>query len=63
MAEHYGARIAGGLLDGWVVDEIDAHEAAPAGVVQRSRPLVMSDIDTAASIAGACLELALELRR
>ena len=63
VAEHYGARIAGGLLDGWVVDDVDAGEPAPAGIVQRARPLLMSDPDKASSIAGACLDLALELRR
>ena len=39
---HYGARIAGGLLDGWLVADEDASTPAPAGVVQRSRPLLMT---------------------
>ena len=43
VAGHYGARIAGGLLDGWLVAEEDASTPAPAGVVQRSRPLLMTD--------------------
>jgi LPPG:FO 2-phospho-L-lactate transferase len=63
VANHYGARIAGGLLDGWVVDDADAAEAAPIGVVQRGRPLLMSDVGAAAAIAGAALDLAFDLRR
>lgn len=63
VAAHYGARIAGGLLDGWVVDDVDAEVAAIPGVRQRSRQLLMSDVTAAADIAGASLDLALELRR
>lgn len=61
VAAHYGARIAGGLLDGWLVSEDDAQQAAPPGIVQRGRPLLMSDADAAADIAGAALDLALGL--
>lgn len=63
VATHYGARLSGGLLDGWLVDDADAATAAPAGVVQRSRPLLMTDVPAAAAIAGAALDLALDLRR
>jgi LPPG:FO 2-phospho-L-lactate transferase len=63
VAEHYGSRVAGGLLDGWLVDDIDATTAAPTGVVQRSRPLLMADPSAAADIAGAALDLAVQLRR
>ena len=63
VAGHYGARIAGGLLDGWLVAEQDAPTPAPAGVVQRSRPLLMTSVEDAAAIAGAALDLARELRR
>jgi LPPG:FO 2-phospho-L-lactate transferase len=63
VAEHYGARIGGGLLDGWLVDEQDAEATAPPGVVQRSRPLLMTTVADASAIAGAALDLALELRR
>jgi LPPG:FO 2-phospho-L-lactate transferase len=62
VAEHYGARGRGGLLDGWLVDESDASATAPPGVTQTARPLLMTDVDAAAAIAGAALELALELR-
>ncbi|MFN8077194.1 MAG: 2-phospho-L-lactate transferase [Kineosporiaceae bacterium] len=67
------ARLYSDLLDGWLV----AAEDAPApgaysgpwsrprpratGLAVRSRPLVMHDADAAASIAGAALDLALEL--
>jgi len=63
VAGHYGARIAGGLLDGWLVADEDGAAAAPAGVVQRSRPLLMTAIEDAAAIAGAALDLAIDLRR
>jgi len=63
VAAHYGARVAGGLLDGWLVDVTDETAPAPAGVVQRSRPLLMTDVSTAAAIAGAALDLALDLAR
>ena len=63
VAAHYGARIAAGLLDCWLVDADDAAEPAPAGVVQRARPLLMTDITAAADLAGAALDLAVELRR
>ena len=63
VAGHYGARVAGGLLDGWLVDDVDASTGAPAGVVQRARPLLMTDVPAAAAIAGAALGLAVELRR
>ena len=36
VAAHYGARIAGGLLDGWLVDEADAAELAGPGITQRA---------------------------
>jgi LPPG:FO 2-phospho-L-lactate transferase len=63
VAHHYGARIAGGLLDGWLVADEDASASGPAGVVQRSRPLLMTTPDDAAALAGAALDLAVELRR
>jgi LPPG:FO 2-phospho-L-lactate transferase len=62
VATHYGARIAGGLLDGWLVADEDAVVAGPPGVVQRARPLLMSTPGDAADLAGAALGLAVELR-
>lgn len=63
VAAHYGARVGGGLLDGWLVAEQDADTPAPAGIVQRSRPLLMTSVEDAASIAGAALDLAIDCRR
>ena len=63
VAGHYGARIAGGLLDGWLVADEDATTLAPPGIVQRSGPLLMTTPKAAADLAGSALDLALELRR
>jgi LPPG:FO 2-phospho-L-lactate transferase len=63
VAGHYGARIAGGLLDGWLVADEDATTPAPPGIVQRSRPLLMATREAAADLAASTLDLALELRR
>lgn len=53
------------LLDGWLVDTVDAG-AVPTGSVGRAlveaHPLLMSDQQQAARIAGAALRLALRLR-
>jgi LPPG:FO 2-phospho-L-lactate transferase len=60
VAEHYGSQ----LLDGWLVDDIDAASMRPPvdGIVTRSRPLLMIDIDATAAIARAALELAADLQ-
>lgn len=51
---HYGSRGEGGLLDGWLVDETDAH-AVPAleaaGIRARAVPLSMTDLPATARIA------------
>jgi LPPG:FO 2-phospho-L-lactate transferase len=49
------------FLDGWLVDDADAGVAWPARLVVRGRPLLMSDVEAAAAIAGAALDLAGEL--
>ena len=64
VAAHYGARSRGGVLDGWLVDSADAAdlaEVADAGVAGRAVPLMMTDPDATAAIAGAALDLAAEL--
>jgi LPPG:FO 2-phospho-L-lactate transferase len=61
VARHYGARGSGGLLDGWLVDDSDAAAVAPAGMRTRARPLLMTDVDAAADIAGAAVDLAFEI--
>jgi 2-phospho-L-lactate transferase len=54
VALHYGSRSEGGLLDGWLVDETDAH-AVPAleaaGIRARAVPLWMTDVPATARIA------------
>ena len=65
VARHYGARSAGGLLDGWLVDETDAAAVTSledAGLVAASVPLWMRDLDTSAALAGAALDLAARTR-
>jgi LPPG:FO 2-phospho-L-lactate transferase len=61
VAELYATRDAGGLLDGGLGDEGDASAVVPVGMRTRARPLLMTDVDAAADIAGAALDLALEI--
>ena len=66
VAEHYGARGAGGVLDAWLVDTADAAEVArvrEAGIACRAVPLMMSDLDATAAMAEAALDLAAEVAR
>lgn len=61
VAWHYGARAAGGLLDGWLVDEQDAGAAAELtaeGIEAVALPLLMRDETAGAAIAGAAISLA-----
>ncbi|THG32067.1 2-phospho-L-lactate transferase [Naasia lichenicola] len=65
VALHYGARIAGGLLDGWLVDSADnqaVESLAAAGIATVARPLWMVDLEKSAAIADAALELGLRAR-
>ncbi|MFD9816512.1 2-phospho-L-lactate transferase [Streptomyces sp. NPDC059080] len=72
VARHYGAkgRAAAddgpaGLLDGWLVDEVDAAAVADveaAGIRCRAVPLMMTDLDATAAMARAALTLAGEVR-
>ncbi len=57
VGRHYGARSEGGLLDGWLVDSADAGVTVP-GVEVRAVPLLMTDVDAAAAMARAALDLA-----
>ena len=56
------------FLAGWLVDDADAALTARSGAgrpgnpVIRSRPLLMTDLEASAEIAGAALDLAVELR-
>lgn len=52
------------IVDGWLVDPVDEARARRVGRVQvRRHPLLMTDRDAAASLAGAALDLALDLGR
>lgn len=64
VAAHYGARADGGMLDGWLVDEVDAPELPTiraAGITARAVPLWMRDADSSAQLASDALSLAAEL--
>jgi LPPG:FO 2-phospho-L-lactate transferase len=61
VARHYGCRANGGLIDGWLVDTRDAAvvpELIAAGFRAKAVPLMMTDVDAAAAMASAALELA-----
>ncbi|WP_328555183.1 MULTISPECIES: 2-phospho-L-lactate transferase [unclassified Streptomyces] len=61
VAEHYGS----GLLDGWLVDTVDAsavERVEAAGIRCRAVPLMMSDLDATARMAHEALTLAEEVR-
>jgi len=57
---------AGGVLDGWLVDESDAGEVdrvLAAGIDCAAVPLMMTDVDATAAMAEAALLLAEGVRR
>ncbi|MEP6815369.1 MAG: 2-phospho-L-lactate transferase [Marmoricola sp.] len=60
VAEHYGARTREGVLDGWLVDTVDAsmvERIEAAGIACRAVPLMMTDHDATADMAAAAVEL------
>ena len=62
VAAHYGAD----LIGGWLVDEQDkaaADDPALSGIAVRALPLYMRDLQSAAAIAQAAIDLAVELAR
>lgn len=66
VAQHYGARTAGGILDGWLVDASDTDsvpELQAAGIACRAVPLLMTDVPATAQMARDAIDLALESRR
>jgi LPPG:FO 2-phospho-L-lactate transferase len=66
VAEHYGARSAGGVLDGWLVDDADARDVdrvRAAGIACTAVPLLMSDHGATAAMVEAALTMAEEVRR
>ncbi|HEV7209307.1 MAG TPA: 2-phospho-L-lactate transferase [Mycobacteriales bacterium] len=56
VGRHYGARSAGGVLDGWLIAQGD--QADLPGIAVRAIPLWMTDDATTAAMARAALELA-----
>jgi LPPG:FO 2-phospho-L-lactate transferase len=61
VAEHYGLRGEGGLIDGWLVDEADAAAAevlGKQGYRAAAVPLLMKDEAATAAMVRAALELA-----
>jgi LPPG:FO 2-phospho-L-lactate transferase len=65
VARHYASRAAGGVLDGWLVDTVDAEavpELALDRIEARAVPLWMTDEPLSAALAGEALALAEALR-
>lgn len=60
VAEHYGARSAGGLLDGWLVDLVDAAELP--GMTVSAAPLWMRGPELSAQVAADALALAVAVK-
>lgn len=61
VARWYGARSAGGVLDGWLVDTSDADRVADivaAGIAAEAVPLWMRDPATSAALAADAVRLA-----
>jgi LPPG:FO 2-phospho-L-lactate transferase len=66
VGRHYGARSHEGVLDGWLVDSLDAdgvQSVQDDGIVCRSVPLMMTDLEATSAMAAATLDLAREVRR
>ena len=61
VAEHYGARSSGGVLDGWLMDTADAADVGrveAAGISCRAVPLMMTDVDATAQMVREAYSLA-----
>ncbi|WP_375496632.1 2-phospho-L-lactate transferase [uncultured Jatrophihabitans sp.] len=56
VARHYGARSAGGLLDGWLVHDTDT--AHVEGITVRAVPLMMTNDDATADMVRAAMHVA-----
>ncbi|MGO4384449.1 2-phospho-L-lactate transferase [Specibacter sp. RAF43] len=66
VAAHYGSRLNGGILDGWLIDEADAGLAESiesAGIHTTVAPLWMRDAVTSAALAADALGAAGRIRR
>ena len=56
VGAHYGARVTGGILDGWLVHTGDG--TTVPGIQVQEVPLLMTDIPAIAAMATAALNLA-----
>jgi len=66
VAGWYGARTAGGVLDGWLLDTRDAADAGAveaAGIRAKAVPLLMRDLEATTAMAQAALDLAGDVAR
>ena len=57
---HYGARTAGGVLDGWLVDTVDEPDVPrvrDAGIACSAVPLLMTSPEATAAMAAAAVSL------
>jgi LPPG:FO 2-phospho-L-lactate transferase len=57
---HYGARSAGGVLDGWLVDTVDHDAVEPvraSGLRCDAVPLLMTSVEATAAMAAAAVSL------
>jgi LPPG:FO 2-phospho-L-lactate transferase len=65
VAEHYGSRSGGGVLDGWLVDTVDAADVdrvRAAGIACDAVPLMMTDHDATAAMAQEAVTMAARAR-
>jgi LPPG:FO 2-phospho-L-lactate transferase len=61
VAEHYGSRRDGGVLDAWLVDSRDhdlVSRVEAAGIACRAVPLMMSDVEATAAMVREAYDLA-----
>lgn len=66
VARHYGLRRDGGLIDGWLVDDVDGGVVPglrDAGFAADAVPLLMRDVGATAAMARAAIDHAVELSR
>ena len=65
VAQHYGARRTGGLIDAWLVDLADSDDVDginELGIACRAIPAMMTDVPASAAIAAQCLAMAEQVR-
>ena len=66
VAQHYGTRPTGGLLDGWIIDQTDASELeqiSATGLRVEATNTIFANPGTAESVANQAFALASELSR